>query len=657
MMKTKRQIFLITPLALLIFFTSPALGATITVDCTGAGDYTTIMGGIAASSNGDIIQVAECTYVENIYFLGKAITLVSESGPATTIIDGNAYGPTVYFADGEGADSVVDGFTIRNGYSASGGGVYCEDSSPMIQNNIISENIAGAGGGGIYCLRSSPTIQNNTIGLNDASYGGGIGCEEGSAPAITNNTIDGNSAAVGGGISCVGASIPPIEDNAITNNTATSGGGIYIEGSDISMTGNTIEANMADFGAGIDIYASFPQIIGNWFIDNIAVNTGGGISCNIGTGPTIMANTIIGNSADTGGGINVFEAGPTIAGNTISGNTANNGAGISDLNAESTIKRNTITTNTANLGGGIYCSSSQTVMTNNTIAANIATSNGGGIACLNESPEITHNTITENSALNGGGIICVNASPTITNCIVWGNTATEYGAEFLLDEFSDPLVSYSDIDGEWTGNGNFYLDPLFAVPGDYHLAADSPCIDAGMDAGILLDIDGDTRPLLTGFDVGSDEYTGDCWDVDGDGFMDEQCGGEDCDDADPEVNPDEPEGPVINCDGIDNDCDGYIDELCTVFTLDMDADYQDGTLSFDFTLGTPIPVTWSTFVIYHSPPYFIRLWSINLPTLSTPFSMPIAFPFPNLGVIGVFTDFTTTAGIQAFDMDFVDTSG
>jgi len=51
----------------------------------------------------------------------------------------------------------------------------------------------------------------------------------------------------------------------------------------------------------------------------------------------------------------------------------------------------------------------------------------------------------------------------------------------------------------------------------------------------------------------------DCWgcpDADGDGFEDQACGGTDCDDTDPAVNPAADE----DCgDGVDNDCDGLID--------------------------------------------------------------------------------------------------
>ncbi|MDP7246795.1 MAG: hypothetical protein QF389_09500, partial [Planctomycetota bacterium] len=40
-----------------------------------------------------------------------------------------------------------------------------------------------------------------------------------------------------------------------------------------------------------------------------------------------------------------------------------------------------------------------------------------------------------------------------------------------------PLITYSDIEGGWEGEGNIDTDPLFNE--DYTLQAGSPCIDAG----------------------------------------------------------------------------------------------------------------------------------------------------------------------------------
>jgi MYXO-CTERM domain-containing protein len=47
-----------------------------------------------------------------------------------------------------------------------------------------------------------------------------------------------------------------------------------------------------------------------------------------------------------------------------------------------------------------------------------------------------------------------------------------------------------------------------------------------------------------------------CLDNDGDSFKDAACGGEDCDDSNPDIRP----GTLEDCDGIDQNCNGIIDE-------------------------------------------------------------------------------------------------
>ena len=52
------------------------------------------------------------------------------------------------FNSGETSTSVLDGFTITNGYveTEDGGGIYCENSSPIIKNCTLIGNNAPGGG-------------------------------------------------------------------------------------------------------------------------------------------------------------------------------------------------------------------------------------------------------------------------------------------------------------------------------------------------------------------------------------------------------------------------------------------------------------------------------------------------------------------------------
>jgi hypothetical protein len=79
--------------------------------------------------------------------------------------------------------------------------------------------------------------------------------------------------------------------------------------------------------------------------------------------------------------------------------------------------------------------------------------------------------------------------------------------DISIREPATASITYSVFKGSWEGEGNISLDPLFAINEDYHLLPSSPCIDAGIDAGIYLDRDRVTRPQGTGFDIGAYEVS------------------------------------------------------------------------------------------------------------------------------------------------------
>jgi hypothetical protein len=183
-------------------------------------DQPTIQEGINASVNADTVLVQPGTYVENINYNGKNITLASlfltmqdTSYISQTIIDGSQNGSVVTFESGEDSTAVLIGLIIQNGFGF-GGGIFCSQSNPSLENITIRNNTGGfnTSGSGIYCIYSSPSLKNVTINNNSTvNIGGGISLCLNSNPSLENTTICNNSAgAYGGGICCISDSNPSL---------------------------------------------------------------------------------------------------------------------------------------------------------------------------------------------------------------------------------------------------------------------------------------------------------------------------------------------------------------------------------------------------------------------------------------------------------------
>ena len=153
-------------------------GVTITVP----GDHSTIQGAITAAADGDTIVVSSGTYIENINMSNKAVTLESTAPTdpavvAATIIDGGGSGTVITCDSGEGAGTVIEGFTITNGNATYGGGMVISSSAPTVRNCTFRDNTANSQGGGMYVSSpssSSAIIDNCTFRDNTGIVGGGI---------------------------------------------------------------------------------------------------------------------------------------------------------------------------------------------------------------------------------------------------------------------------------------------------------------------------------------------------------------------------------------------------------------------------------------------------------------------------------------------------
>lgn len=276
--------------------------------------YSTIQAAINAASDGDTIWVADGRYTgaenRNIDFKGKAVKLKSENGPESCIIDCQQQGFAVYFHSGEESDSVINGFTLVDGYvSGRGGGIYCDQSSPTITNCIFQANTAGKYGGGIYNFNNSnPTISyctfyQNDAGINQSESGnGGAICNLiNSNPNITDCLFIQNHATnQGGGIYNDDYSNPTLIRCTFTENSAKYGGGMYnYFYSNPTLLNCLFIANTADYGGAIQ-NAEATVTLKNCTLTINSANKGGGIWNSLG-GVSILNNCILWNNSDTNG--------------------------------------------------------------------------------------------------------------------------------------------------------------------------------------------------------------------------------------------------------------------------------------------------------------------------------------------------------------------
>jgi len=550
----QRRLFMVLMLASALFCTSQAMAGVWYVDggVGSSGDgmswgtaFQTIQEGIDAASATDDIWVKMGTYTLSaqidvneqvgLYggFAGTETAREERDWEAkVTKIDGNLVTRCLSVTTADGV--IIDGFTITQGRStAQGAGLQNNVSTTAnttIQNCIFDDNDTTLQGGAIDSRMGNITVLNCTFKNNDATT---------TQPR--------------GGAIFVYAGTAQLENCSFENNAAGSGGALYFRGTtgSISLTNCHFTGNMAyltplSSDGGAILSDRTMTITGCTFVQNSAIRYGGVIASYCPSGNSItFTNCLFANNS----------AGPNEGGNTP--------------------------------GGG---------------AIAINSGSDGSVGTLN----ITNCSFSGNSAngtgATGGAIynraLYVWTQFDITNSILWGDSPDEI---YIPSGGGAPTVSYSDVQGGYAGTGNIDLDPLFVtgIGGGYYLSqiasgqgSDSPCVDTGDPATVQSGTTRTDQELDTGVvDMGY-HYTQICTDEDGDGYAVEgdACGAIDCDDTDPQVNPDGTEvcGQATCSDTKDNDCDGTADAGDSDCTAWCSQQAQASTMGMDASGSNPL---------------------------------------------------------------------
>lgn len=224
-----------------------------------------IQAAIQAAAPGDRVLVAAGTYHERLDFLGKPIEVIGVLGAGATVLDADFAGIAVSFLNGEGAGSVLRGFTVTGGSGGFGPGGVVTNGAPLLEGCII-ENNRGRLGAGVHgnATLVDCVVRGNISSLN---HGGGLW----GAPHLVRCQVEGNTAnaADGGGLYVTGGAAL-LEDCRIVRNrsaqTGGKGGGICVHSSgSVTLVRCVIAGNHASAGlftaAGGGVFAGGPTTL------------------------------------------------------------------------------------------------------------------------------------------------------------------------------------------------------------------------------------------------------------------------------------------------------------------------------------------------------------------------------------------------------------
>ena len=374
---------------------------------------------------------------------------------------------TVVIGSNTNETAILDGFTITGGYislilsgeaPAGGGGMLISSGSPTLINCTFTENVTGNSGGGLLIYGdSNPTLHNCRFSRNYANGGGGMCSGRSSSPILINCTFIDNYAMYKGGAMFNGGSNPKLTGCTFSNNSvpdnpygvSAGGGAMCNSASNIILTDCTFCDNIAGCGAGMyNENNSILKLTNCTFRNNIAKEHPGGGMFNEDVNNLVLNKCIFsGNSGKLNGGGMFNRYSNVVLVNCIfSGNKAND----------------ELRTNPPYILPG----------------------EGGGLFAFGDTTLINC-TFYGNWSLKDRAISKYTFSDVrLVNCILWdgGNEVTQTGTK--------PIIIYSNIQGDWEGEGNIDEEPLFVNQG-YWTDADDPNIVAEPNDPNAVWIDGD----------------------------------------------------------------------------------------------------------------------------------------------------------------------
>ena len=311
-MKPRWALLVSVSLIIVTLLGNAADAATITVRQDGTGDYLTIDPAVAASFDGDTIEIGPGTYSEPPLVVAHSLTLVSTDGAAATILDGQGAIRILRF-EGAANTSTVEGLTFYNGNNAGVGSVvavlnaHLNVTDCVFEANQFAALTAASGAtmdvtGCLFDTNESTGATPGAVYLSGAGAFASIsGCE-----FTSNSTME-----TGGAISVVGTAAAAIDDCTFSGNeAAVHGSAIHVgEGSTADITSCLFVDNIGGVSGPIYCFRAFGTVWNNTFYQNANLyETWGAVLIQETMSVTVYRNIFYGQT--NGAGLYYLDSGP-----------------------------------------------------------------------------------------------------------------------------------------------------------------------------------------------------------------------------------------------------------------------------------------------------------------------------------------------------------
>jgi hypothetical protein len=509
-----------------------------------AASLSTFSGGAAGLEGGQL------------YAVGADITL-----SAVSMVDGAAPAGGCLTVKGgaEGGTLSVDGIVLRGCSSGLAGGAM------LLSGDLSAE---------LFAL---------VIDESSAGEGGAIAFDEGVVATIDIANLTDNSAlALGGALRIRGATVTAHDVNLYGNSADKGGAVAVLEGGSLDLSYAVLGGNaaLADGGATFVGEASLAQLDVLYDGNQATLGNGGGL--HLASGATWVSEqraTYCGNAAQQGGAVfSDLSADATVTNVRYIDNAAvQEGGGVSHRgDGQLTLSFANLLGNSAGLGSGAGLLTTSVVHLDHALVLG----NVGAVAVLARGargevvPSYTawyDNEAGDLAGLSPDTDDAVFADPQLDRYVpgepcLFAQDWPSYVSP--LRDAGDP--ARTDPDGSTADIGAY--GGLGADPRVWEDDLDNDGFSRIYDCN-----DGDASVYPEADDAPYDGLDADCdgsddFDADGDGFRTRAYGGTDCDDTDPFTFPGAPEDPFGT---VDNNCDGVLDADLDGFTRDIDCDDGD----------------------------------------------------------------------------------